>query len=73
MAQPAFRRWVFGLMFLGVNVTFLPMHITGLIGMPCRVYTYPVGTVWDALNLISTLGAFMIAAGARSSSSTSRS
>jgi cytochrome c oxidase subunit I+III len=38
-------RWVFGLMFFGVNVTFLPMHITGLIGMPCRVYTYPVGTV----------------------------
>src|SRR5687767_3472063 len=56
-------RWVFGLMFLGVNVTFLPMHITGLIGMPRRVYTYPVGMGWDALNLVSTIGAFMIAAG----------
>jgi cytochrome c oxidase subunit I+III len=56
-------RWVFGLMFLGVNVTFLPMHITGLIGMPRRVYTYPVGMGWDALNLISTAGAFMIAIG----------
>ncbi|MEE1610061.1 cbb3-type cytochrome c oxidase subunit I [Microvirga sp. CF3016] len=56
-------RWVFGLMFLGVNVTFLPMHVTGLIGMPRRVYTYPVGMGWDALNLVSTIGAFMIAAG----------
>ncbi|WP_262027725.1 cbb3-type cytochrome c oxidase subunit I [Microvirga sp. Mcv34] len=56
-------RWVFGLMFVGVNVTFLPMHITGLIGMPRRVYTYPVGMGWDALNLVSTIGSFMIAAG----------
>jgi cytochrome c oxidase subunit I+III len=56
-------RWVFGLMFLGVNITFLPMHVTGLIGMPRRVYTYPVGMGWDALNLVSTIGAFMIALG----------
>jgi cytochrome c oxidase subunit I+III len=56
-------RWVFALMFVGVNVTFFPMHITGLIGMPRRVYTYPVGLGWDTLNLVSTLGAFMIAAG----------
>jgi cytochrome c oxidase subunit I+III len=56
-------RWVFALMFLGVNITFLPMHVTGLIGMPRRVYTYPVGMGWDELNLVSTIGAFMIAAG----------
>ncbi len=56
-------RWVFGLMFAGVNVTFFPMHVTGLIGMPRRVYTYPQGLGWDALNLVSTAGAFMIAAG----------
>jgi cytochrome c oxidase subunit I+III len=56
-------RWVFGLMFVGVNVTFFPMHITGLMGMPRRVYTYPVGMGWDPLNLTSTVGAFMIAAG----------
>jgi cytochrome c oxidase subunit I+III len=56
-------RWVFGLVFAGFNVAFFPMHITGLAGMPRRVYTYPAGLGWDALNLVSTLGAFMIAAG----------
>ena len=56
-------RWVFGLMFVGMNVTFFPMHITGLIGMPRRVYTYPEGLGWEALNLVSTAGAFMLAAG----------
>ncbi|MDC7785047.1 cytochrome c oxidase subunit I [Rhodoplanes sp. TEM] len=56
-------RWVFGLMFVGMNVTFFPMHLTGLIGMPRRVYTYPAGLGWDWLNMTSTIGAFMIAAG----------
>jgi cytochrome c oxidase subunit I+III len=56
-------RWVFGLVFVGFNVAFFPMHITGLAGMPRRVYTYQAGLGWDTLNLVSTLGAFMIAAG----------
>jgi cytochrome c oxidase subunit I+III len=56
-------RWVFGLVFVGFNVSFFPMHITGIVGMPRRVYTYPAGMGWDALNMISTIGAFMIAAG----------
>ena len=56
-------KWVFGLMFAGVNITFFPMHITGLMGMPRRVYTYPEFLDWGSLNLISTLGSYMIAAG----------
>ncbi|HEX9905032.1 MAG TPA: cytochrome c oxidase subunit I [Propylenella sp.] len=56
-------RWVCGLMFLGMNVTFFPMHLTGLIGMPRRVYTYPAGLGWDWLNMTSTVGAFILAAG----------
>ena len=56
-------RWVFGLLFVGVNVTFFPMHVTGLAGMPRRVYTYGEATGWGPLNLLSTVGAFMIAAG----------
>jgi Heme/copper-type cytochrome/quinol oxidases, subunit 1 len=56
-------RWVFGLLFVGFNVAFFPMHITGLLGMPRRVYTYPAGLGWEGLNLTSTIGAFLIAAG----------
>jgi cytochrome c oxidase subunit I+III len=56
-------RWVFGLMFVGVNLTFFPQHIAGLIGMPRRYYTYPVGMGLDAYNLASTIGAFILASG----------
>ena len=56
-------RWVFGLLFTGFNIAFFPMHITGLAGMPRRVYTYSADLGWDWLNLISTIGAFMIAIG----------
>lgn len=56
-------RWVFWLMFSGFNIAFFPMHITGLRGMPRRVWTYPEGIGWDWLNLISTLGAYIFAAG----------
>ena len=56
-------RWVFGLIFVGFNTAFLPMHVTGLIGMPRRVYTYPAGIGWDGLNLLSTVGALILAGG----------
>ena len=62
MSEPL-GRWVFWLMFIGFNVAFLPMHLTGLWGMPRRVFTYPTGLGWDALNLVSTVGAFVLAAG----------
>lgn len=53
----------FWLMFAGFNATFLPMHLTGLRGMPRRVYTYPAEIGFDALNLTSTIGAYVMAAG----------
>jgi cytochrome c oxidase subunit I+III len=53
----------FWLMFIGFNIAFFPMHITGLMGMPRRVYTYPAVMEWSLLNLISTAGAFLFAAG----------
>jgi cytochrome c oxidase subunit I+III len=56
-------RWSFWLMFFGFNIAFLPMHLLGLWGMPRRVYTYPAEMGWAWLNLISTAGAFMLAAG----------
>ncbi|KKC27273.1 cbb3-type cytochrome c oxidase subunit I, partial [Sphingomonas sp. SRS2] len=56
-------KWAFWLMFVGMQVTFWPMHLTGLMGMPRRVYTYLPGRDWEVTNMISTIGAFMLAAG----------
>ena len=53
----------FWLAFTGFNIAFLPMHVTGLRGMPRRVFTYPAGMGFDGLNLASTIGAFILAAG----------
>ena len=53
----------FWLVFIGFNVAFFTMHITGLMGMPRRVYTYQAGLGWDAPNLVSTIGAFILAVG----------
>ncbi len=53
----------FWLMFVGFNVTFMPMHFTGLRGMPRRVFTYPEGLGFDWLNMVSTIGAFVLGAG----------
>ncbi|SMF61210.1 cbb3-type cytochrome c oxidase subunit I [Allosphingosinicella indica] len=56
-------KWVFWLTFSGMQIAFLPMHLTGLMGMPRRVYTYLPGRDWEIPNMISTVGAFMIGAG----------
>src|SRR5579863_4571296 len=50
----------FWLMLIGVNLAFFPMHILGLLGMPRRVYTYAGNLGWNELNLLSTIGAFII-------------
>ncbi|MFC4167865.1 cytochrome c oxidase subunit I, partial [Teichococcus aestuarii] len=56
-------RAAFWLIFVGFNLTFLLMHLTGLLGMPRRVYTYPAGIGWDWLNLLSSVGGFLTAIG----------
>lgn len=56
-------KWTFWLMFAGMHVAFLPMHLVGLMGMPRRIYTYAPGRDWDWPNMISTVGAFLFAAG----------
>jgi cytochrome c oxidase subunit I len=53
----------FWLVFVGFHVTFFPQHILGLVGMPRRVYWYDEGLGWDWLNLISSIGAVVLAAG----------
>jgi cytochrome c oxidase subunit I len=52
--------WHFWLTFIGFNVTFFPMHIVGLMGMPRRVYTYPDLPGWGLINFIETVGAFIL-------------
>lgn len=56
-------RLCFWLVIIGFNVTFFPMHASGLLGMPRRVYTYPIEMGIGGLNLISTIGAFILGAG----------
>jgi cytochrome c oxidase subunit 1 len=52
----------FWILAIGANLTFFPMHILGLNGMPRRIYTYSEQQGWESLNLLSTAGAFLIAA-----------
>jgi cytochrome c oxidase subunit 1 len=51
----------FWLSFVGLNLAFFPMHFIGLLGMPRRVYTYRPELGLDSMNLVSTIGAFVIA------------
>jgi cytochrome c oxidase subunit I len=50
----------FWLMVIGFNLTFLIQHELGIVGMPRRVYTYPDLPGWGAMNLVSTVGAFVM-------------
>ena len=53
----------FWLVFAGINITFFPLHQLGFLGMTRRVYTYQEGFGWGTLNMVSTVGAFMMALG----------
>jgi cytochrome c oxidase subunit I len=59
MMSERLGKWHFWLAFIGFNVTFFPMHITGLMGMPRRVYTYLPEMGWANLNLVSSIGAVL--------------
>lgn len=55
-------KWHWGLTFIGMNLTFFPMHLIGLLGMPRRVYTYGPELGLDGLNLATTIGALILGA-----------
>jgi cytochrome aa3-600 menaquinol oxidase subunit 1 len=55
-------KWAFWLFFIGFWVTFGPQYLLGLKGMTRRIDTYPAGYGWHTLNIISTLGAFVMGA-----------
>jgi cytochrome c oxidase subunit I len=63
MLDERLGRWNFWTMFIGFNLAFLPMHLTGLLGMPRRIYTYTDGMGWNTLNMITSVGSFVFAIG----------
>jgi cytochrome c oxidase subunit I+III len=63
MLSEGLGKWSFGLMFVGTNLAFWPQHHLGFMGMPRRVHTYLAEMGWGSLNLLSTVGAFVLATG----------
>jgi cytochrome c oxidase subunit I len=53
----------FWTMFVGFNLGFFPMHLAGILGMRRRVYTYLPGDGLTAVNLLTSIGAYLLAAG----------
>ncbi|HTZ10421.1 MAG TPA: cbb3-type cytochrome c oxidase subunit I, partial [Acidimicrobiales bacterium] len=60
MYRESLGKWHFWLMTIGFWVTFLPQYVLGLWGMPRRVASYPADLGWQALNVVSTIGAYVI-------------
>ncbi len=50
-------------LFVGFNLAFFPQHMLGLLGMPRRIYTYSEGGLWEAYNMASTIGSFVMGGG----------
>jgi cytochrome c oxidase subunit 1 len=63
MMSERLGKWAFWLIFVGFHLTFFPMHILGLQGMPRRVYTYQPDMPWHGLNMFVSLSAVILAAG----------
>jgi cytochrome c oxidase subunit 1 len=53
----------FWLNFIAMNLTFFPMHFSGLYGMPRRIYTYDAGQGWEGFNLTSSIGTIFLIVG----------
>jgi cytochrome c oxidase subunit 1 len=56
-------KWNFAFIFAGFHLTFFPLHIAGMMGMPRRVYTYPPGLGWDIYHQLATIGALLLLVG----------
>jgi cytochrome c oxidase subunit 1 len=56
-------KWHFWLLCIGFNMTFIPLHFAGFLGMPRRIYTYAPGRGWDGVNLLASIGVIFQAAG----------
>ena len=56
MYNETLAKWHFWLFTIGVELTFVPMHFLGFLGMPRRIYTYAPDRGWDFWNLLATSG-----------------
>ncbi|QYA16810.1 cytochrome c oxidase subunit I (plasmid) [Rhizobium sp. AB2/73] len=63
MMSETLGRWAFGLIFAGFNLTFFPMHILGLEGMPRRIYTYQPEMPWAGMNMFVSLSSLILSLG----------
>ena len=55
--------WHFWISLVGMNLTFFPMHFSGLLGMPRRYYQYDAGQGFEIFNLMSTVGTLILMIG----------
>ncbi len=63
MLDTRLGHWHFWLFLIGFTLTFAPQHVSGILGMPRRIFTYDAGRGWEIWNLISTIGVPIQAAG----------
>ena len=59
MLSEGLARWQFWLLLIGFFLTFGPMHISGMLGMPRRIFTYQPDRGWEVWNQVSTIGAII--------------
>jgi cytochrome c oxidase subunit 1 len=59
MLSERLARWQFWLLYVGFILTFGPMHVSGMLGMPRRIFTYEPDRGWDFLNQLTTVGALI--------------
>jgi len=63
MMNETLGKWQFWTLIIGFNLTFGPMHVSGMLGMPRRIYTYQADRGWEIWNLLSSIGvAFQLVA-----------
>lgn len=63
MLSEKLGKWHFWVFVIGFNLTFAPQHVSGILGMPRRIYTYDPDRGWELWNLLSTIGVFFQAVG----------
>jgi cytochrome c oxidase subunit 1 len=59
MLSERLARWQFWLLYIGFILTFVPMHVAGILGMPRRIYTYDADRGWAIWNQLTTIGALI--------------